>query len=206
MDNPYDKPAYYFIGDRFKTPMLDIDYVVSEISDSGKDVVYDIENTSGYSYDQKKIVGTVTDTTITETLARMRRNYWNRAPDLAKQNISEIKSRYYKKQYNFNTIFDINLKPEDYEINQDGNREKECPLKDESAVELFIKFADILVKLLEYYIPLLSKKPTAKQKEVDDYIDSMYIQNFEIRFRTFFENDNKGNENIKAKILSLIHI
>ena len=53
MDNPYDKPAYYFIGDRFKTPMLDIDYVVSEISDSGKDVVYDIENTSGYSYDQK---------------------------------------------------------------------------------------------------------------------------------------------------------
>jgi len=200
MDNPYDKPAYYFISDRFKTPMLDIDYVVSEISDSGKDVVYDIENTSGYSYDQKKIVGTVTDTTITETLARMRRNYWNRAPDLAKQNISEIKSRYYKKQYNFNTIFDINLKPEDYEINQDCNREKECLLKDESAVELFIKFADILVKLLEYYIPLLSKKPTAKQKEVDDYIDSMYIQNFEIRFRTFFENDNKGNENIKAKI------
>ena len=200
MDNPYDKPAYYFIGDRFKTPMLDIDYVVSEISDSGKDVVYDIENTSGYSYDQKKIVGTVTDTTVNETLAWMRRNFRIRAPDLAKQNISEIKSRYYKKQYNFNTIFDINLKPEDYEINQDGNREKECPLKDESAVELFIKFADILVKLLEYYIPLLSKKPTAKQKEVDDYIDSMYIQNFEIRFRTFFENDNKGNENIKAKI------
>ena len=116
--------------------MLDIDYVVSEISDSGKDVVYDIENTSGYSYDQKKIVGTVTDTTVNETLAWMRRNFRIRAPDLAKQNISEIKSRYYKKQYNFNTIFDINLKPEDYEINQDGNREKECPLKDESAVEL----------------------------------------------------------------------
>tara|TARA_B100000003_G_scaffold183928_1_gene177275 strand:+ start:198 stop:5075 length:4878 start_codon:yes stop_codon:yes gene_type:complete len=199
MDNPYDKPAYYFIGDRFKTPMLDIDYVVSEISDSGKDVVYDIENTSGYSYDQKKIVGTVTDTTVIETIALMRRKY-RIEPDLAKQNISKIQSRYYKKQYNFNTIFDINLKPEDYEINQDGNCIKECPLKDESAVELFIKFAGILVKLLEYYIPLLSKKPTAKQKEVDDYIDSMYIQNFEIRFRTFFENDNKGNENIKAKI------
>ena len=200
MDNPYDKPAYYFIGDRFKTPMLDIDYVVSEISDSGKDVVYDIENTSGYSYDQKKIVGTVTDTTVIENIALMRRKF-RLDPDLAKQNISKIQSRYYKKQYNFNTIFDINLKPEDYEgQKKNDNCEKECPLKDKSAVELFIKFAGILVKLLEYYIPLLSKKPTAKQKEIDDYIDSMYIQHFEIRFRTFFENDNKGNENIKAKI------
>ena len=183
IENDEKNDFFYFVGDTFRDIKTNRNYKISSISEENE-VIYDINNKFS---DREGFISKFQ--AFGESLPGIR-NFQNKN---AKQKISKITSKYYFKEYNFNTIFDINLNANDYDKNN------ECALKHKSAVELFIKFAGILVKLLEYYIPLLSKKPTVKQKEVDDYVDSMYIQHFEVRFRTFFENDNKGNENIKAK-------